>query len=200
MNFLFSVSFFNRQGSIDIFVRFLKGKRTVYIAHINHFAGCIDAIVHRRSVHCQGRDELLPRLADVALKHYGSYNGNIGKFVQRRVFHTRASAPHTHTHTHAHTDPWTRSKRQIEDKRIRPSIEQDGIYPRINPDMTKFLYGPPYRGSNLSFVEFVCSRRRSLEASSKLYANRLAIFLDYYMHSRSIVPYLWNTDIRIRYS
>lgn len=60
-------------------------------------------------------------------------------------------------------------------------------------DAIMFLYGPPYRDSNLSFVEFVCSRRR-LEASSKLYANRLAIFLDYYMHSRSIVPYLWNTD------
>lgn len=42
-------------------------------------------------------------------------------------------------------------------------------------------------------MEFVCSRRR-LEPRSKLYANRLAIFLDYYMHSRSIVPYLWNTD------
>lgn len=162
MNFLFSVSFFNRQGSIDIFVRFLKGKRTVYIAHINHFAGRIDAIVHRRSVHCQGRDELLPRLADVALKHYGSYNGNIGKFVQRTVFYTRT-----------HTDLWTRSKRQID------GIKQDGIYPRINPDMTKFLYGPPYRGGNLSFVEFVCSRRRHDEAS-KLRANCMQIDSRYF--------------------
>lgn len=135
MNFLFSVSFFNRQGSIDIFVRFLKGKRTVYIAHINHFAGCIDAIVHRRSVHCQGRDELLPRLADVALKHYGSYNGNIGKFVQRRVFHTRASAPHTHTHarTHRSLDSIeTTDRRQTDPSKYRTGWNLPSNQPRYD--------------------------------------------------------------------
>lgn len=59
------------------FGRFLKGKGMCTSRILTTLPTALTQL-HRRSIHCQGRIELLPLVADVALKQYRLYNRNIG--------------------------------------------------------------------------------------------------------------------------
>lgn len=89
--FLFSGSFFNRQGWSIFSSDSLKERERCTSRILTTLPAALTQLHRPSVVHCQGRGELLPRLADVALKHYGSYNGNIGKYLCSREHALRST-------------------------------------------------------------------------------------------------------------